>query len=203
MNGDTTKEGRERVRVHLIDRLERQLRLTRPKRVSAEDHARGLDELEALLSYMGDDDLRALADGIIATRGIGTEWPRPATVLAMAKAIKRPDPSDSDMVRSYMRSSAGRRALDEGCHVELYMHLKGYRDGRGQFVGGRPPASEYDWTSIKVRADEHRRRAIRIAEARSNDRFVSADDDGFMAWYAARRERAEALISADRSEHAA
>ena len=185
MDRQALKDGKERVRVHLLEPLNELLRLKRPKRVTEAQHLAGLAELQARLAYMGEVDLVALREALVASLTRDGCWPSPAVVLGFAAAIRRPPPSDSPMVSSYMASAAGRRAWAEGCHVALYQFLK---------KRGRPPAGDYEWAAIKAEAEGHARRIARLTEDRGRGLILSTADEGFLSWHAGQAERVEALL---------
>ena len=185
MDRQALKDGKDRVRVILLEPLTEVLRLRRPRKVSEAQHEAGLVELQARLAYMADADLVALREVLVAGLTREGAWPSPAVVLGFATSIRRPPPSDSPMVSSYMASAAGRRAWAEGCHVALYQFLK---------KRGRPPVGDYEWAAIRAEAEEARRRIARLTEDRARGALLATSDDAFLGWHAGQAERAEALL---------
>jgi hypothetical protein len=185
MDRQALNEGKERVRVQLLEPLNDLLRLRKPKRVTEAQHLAGLGELQARLAYMADADLVALREALVACLTREGAWPSPAVVLGFAVAIRRPPPSDSPMVTSYMASAAGRRAKAENCHIALYEFLK---------KRGRPPSGDYEWSAIKTEAEVTARRVARLTEELGRGLILATADDGFLAWHARQIERVDALI---------
>lgn len=185
MDRQALKDGKERVLAHLLRPLNDVLRLKRPRGVTEAAHLAGLAELQARLAYMAEADLVALREAVAATLTPGGAWPSPAVVLGFAAAIRRPPPSDSPMVSSYMASAAGVRAREEGCHVALYQFLKDK---------GHPPRGDYDWRQIRDTAEEAGRRRARLVAERDRGVALSTVEEGELARWALLRERAEALI---------
>jgi hypothetical protein len=185
MDRQTLREGKERVRLQLLVPLNDVLRLKRPRGVTEAAHLAGLGELQARLAYMAEADLVALREAVAATLSPGGAWPSPAVILGFAAAIRRPPPSDSPMVTSYMASAAGVRAREEGCHVALYQYLKDK---------GHPPRGDYDWRQIRETAEEVGRRRARLVAERDRGVALSTVEEGELARWAVLRERAEALI---------
>lgn len=194
MNRTELQDGKERVRRELIVPLQEVLRLKRPRRVSEGQHLAGLAELQARLAYLGPADLVALREAIVAQMQPGAAWPTPATVIQMAAAIRRPPPSDSPMVTSYMASAAGRRALAEGCHVELWRWLKSK---------GRPPVGDADWRAIREAADFGRRDRARLAGLRERGVTLSTGEAAQLDGYARDDARVRGLIGEAEGESAA
>jgi len=185
-DGEDLKDGKARVRRVLIEPLEAVLALE--KGMTRARHEQGLAHLEAVLAYMDEGDLDALRQGIQETcaRARTDRWPSKQSVLNAAAALCPPPASDSDMVRSFMRSRAGRTALSEGWHVELYLTLK----------DGKPPLTDAAYQVLRARAVE---RAAELERARDRIRRGAArDGDGRTVEDWTRLDgRARALIPAD------
>lgn len=154
MDRQATKEGKERVRVHLLVPLQDVMRFRRPRKVSEGAHLAGLAEVQARLAAWSEEDLIALRELVVASAKSDGEWPAPAVVLGWANAIRRGEPSDSRMVRSYLASAAGRRALASGCHIELWRWLKQRRFPKG----------DADWRALATEAEARARRQQILAE---------------------------------------
>jgi len=183
--------GKARVLRHLIVPLQDVMRLKRPKRVSEAQHLAGLGEMQARLAYLGEAELVALREAIVATLTEGAAWPAPAVVIQMASAICRPPPDDSPMVRSYLGSVAGRDALAGGYHVELWRWLKDK---------GRPPMGEPDWRAIRAMAAEGARERARLAELRDRGVTLSSGEAARLDGHVRAEARVVALIEAGRAK---
>jgi hypothetical protein len=185
-DGDDLKDGKARVRRVLIEPLEAMLALE--KGMTRARHEQGLARLEAILSYMSDGDLEALRNGIegACRTARSDRWPAKMSIEIAAAAISKPPESDSDMVRSFMRSSAGRMALAEGFHVELYLTLK----------DGKPPMTDAAYQMLRARAVE---KSAELERARDRiRRGVARDGDSRIVEQWMRLDaRARALVPLD------
>lgn len=161
MDNEALKEGKARVRLKLIEPLER-LGLCRPSHQKAAEYADFLADIEARLAYMSGDGLAALADQI-ERMAAGDKWPKPVFIFKWARRIEEPPASDSRLVRSYLKSQ-GRRAISEGCLVRLYLALK---------QGGVP--NDFIWRRIREQSQDDARRRVLIAERRARGAEDSAD----------------------------
>lgn len=180
---DEVKTGKDRVREVLIEPLAA-LGLRRPSGQTVAQHEAALAEIEARLWYMSEADLVALREVVLLRAQAKGVWLPAAVILDMAKGFAPPPEHDSDMVTSFMRSAAGRRALAEGYEVELYQALK-----RGQ-----PPTNGYAHKLLADEADGNRRRIARLTRARDGGEVLTTSDSAWLGWYARTRDRARALI---------
>lgn len=166
MEGAELKEGKARVREHLIDPLERD-GLVRKRGVTLQAHQDRLDGLAARLAYMTAENLRALAE-VVATYGGGPRkdvWPTDVSICNWARRLQTPPISESRLVRSYIQSAAGMAAIDGGYVVELFEHLKRY---------GAPP-DVYSLSKIRTEADQRKGRRARIE--RERERGIASQPD--------------------------
>ncbi len=185
MTGDDLKDGKERVRVHLIEPLDRLLGLKRPKRCRSNmEHLAGLAEIQNKLAYLGEPDLLALQYGIRATLTRAGEWPSPAVVFGFAHVLCPPPPSDSEKVVSYMRSSAGMAARAGGYHVDLYRWLKEHSG---------VPSGPVDLRQIKAAAEQNNRAEARLERMDREGASMTGSEAGFLEFRKRDRARAEAL----------
>ncbi|MGR3452893.1 hypothetical protein [Pseudooceanicola sp.] len=125
MEGEELRQGRRRVQDHLIAPLERQGMQRRPS-ASVTQHGDFLDALRNRLAYMTARNLDALAE-IVANMAGGKHrdrWPVEVAIMNMARRLQIPPASESRMVRTWLQSAAGHRALAEGWHVEAFFWMK-------------------------------------------------------------------------------
>lgn len=87
--------------------------LGRKRGVSAEAHDKAMSRLRDWLSYMSDDNLRAMVDLIARHAGKGV-WPEEGLIRSWAITIQCPPPRDSAYAQSLIRSAMGRQAMAEG-----------------------------------------------------------------------------------------
>ena len=149
MEGQELKDGKERVRTHLIAPLVRR-GMVRKRGRSVEDHQKMLDSLEARLAYMAADRLAALAE-VVERYAEGPKkniWPAEVSITNWARRLQEPPASESRLVRSYLQSGAGDAAKSGGYVVELFLYLKKY---------GAPP-NDYSMKEIRSQADDNRRK---------------------------------------------
>ena len=166
MEGQELKDGKERVRVNLIDPLVSR-GMVRKRGRSVEDHQKMLDSLEARLAYMAADRLAALAE-VVERYAEGPKkniWPAEVSITNWARRLQEPPASESRLVRSYLQSGAGDAALSGGYVVELFLYLKKY---------GAPP-NEYSMKLIRERADENRRKRGQVERDREDGRAMPGD----------------------------
>lgn len=162
--------------------------LDRPRRVAAGVHADALESLARKVSYMTDANLAGLAELVLSHAGRVAKTtvpvcPEPGLILSWAYALQSPPPRQSDYARSVMHSAMGAAARDGGWMVELFRTAK--RMG--------PPPGAYLSRDMQVRADEDRRRRLRIREAIEAGRATS-DDQRWLAQYHVDAAEAEALV---------
>ena len=153
MEGQELRDGKERVRVNLIEPLVKG-GMVRKRGTSVEEHQKMLDRLEARLSYMTADNLGALAEVLECNAGGKQKnvWLAEVSIYNWARSIQFPPASESRLVRSYLQSAAGDAALSGGYLVELFAHLKRH---------GRPPY-EYELKVIREEAENNRGQRERI-----------------------------------------
>lgn len=144
-----TAEAKARVDALLFEPL---AGLSRKRGVSAEAHEKSLARLRGWLSYMSDDNLRAMVD-LIARHAAKGVWPEEGLIRSWAMTLQCPPPRDCAYARSLIKSAMGRRAMAEGWAVELFQVAKK--------LG--PPPGKYIISRLKQDADSnrHRRRVIR------------------------------------------
>ncbi|MFN4102691.1 MAG: hypothetical protein ACK4GT_23260, partial [Pararhodobacter sp.] len=126
--------------------------LARKRGVGAEAHDKALARLRDWLSYMSDDNLRAMVD-LIARHAVKGVWPDEGLIRSWAMALQCPPPRDSAYAQSLIRSAMGRQAMAEGWAVELFQIARK--------LG--PPPGKYIIMRLRQEADSnrHRRRVIR------------------------------------------
>lgn len=144
-----TAEARARVDALLFEPLSG---LARKRGVSAEKHEKSLDRLRGWLSYMSDDNLRAMRD-LIARHAVKGVWPEEGLIRHWSMTLQCPPPRDCAYARSLIKSAMGRQAMAEGWAVELFQIAKK--------LG--PPPGKYIISRLKQDADSnrHKRRVIR------------------------------------------
>ncbi|MEM7061383.1 MAG: hypothetical protein AAF557_27715 [Pseudomonadota bacterium] len=185
------RRGKERVRELVIAPLEAD-GMIRTKRTVA-DHDAFLERVERALCYMSEDGLQTVKLAISAlckacSRCKRREgWPSVQAIRSQAHAIELPPATMSPMITSYMRSSAGRRALEEGDAVAAalvrYMRRRGYV----------PTRSNGGWEAIRREAADWRRDAERRVE-RINAGVADAVEREIQRRYQAAIAAARALV---------
>ncbi|MEO0914780.1 MAG: hypothetical protein AAFY59_17660, partial [Pseudomonadota bacterium] len=125
INTNATAETRRRVREDFIQPL-REAGLARPRSQTVAQLDAMLERLEGRLAYLTSDELVILREVAleIATGPLKTHWPSEATIYSQATSIRRPPPSFSEKVRSYMRCAVGRAAVEGGYGGVLLDWLK-------------------------------------------------------------------------------
>lgn len=148
MEGEELRAGKERVRTYLIEPLNL-VGLSRKSGVKVDQHEAIMETLEARLSYMSADNLAALAEVVerYADGPSKDRWPALTKISDWARDLQRPPPSESKLVRSYLQSAAGSKALQENYVVELRAFLKKW---------GYPP-NAYNYGQIEKEAAENNR----------------------------------------------
>lgn len=186
MDSEALKTGKAAVRQVLIEPLTAR-GLQRSAGATVAAHEATMEALAARLAYMTPENLRALAEVVEgnATGKHRNRWPSEVMVCQWARQLQQPPPSDSHLVTTYLRSSAGRRAQAEGWLVELYLYLKKM---------GRPP-NEYVVRELKVEADGAMRRRARVQEATRHG-AAHPDDARWLEWWLAVEARAIAIMDA-------
>ena len=191
MEGEALKLGKERVRDVLIRPLAGR-GMVRGAGLTVAQHEAAMEGLAARLAYMTAPNLRALAE-VVEANGAGkarNRWPSELLICQWARRLQEPPASDSQLVTTYLRSAAGRRARAEGWLVELYLYLKKM---------GRPP-NDYVIRELKLEADRAMRRRARVQEAA---RFGGMDpaEGRWLDWWMQAEARALAIVEAqDRAE---
>lgn len=173
MEGEELRAGKERVQKHLIDPLVA-IGLIRKKGMTIDTHKSVLDSLTARLSYMDADFLDALAE-VVETHAGGPDkdyWPSATLITGWARALQEPPASESRLVRSFLQSAPGQRAIDGGYIVELRQYLK---------RNGRPP-SDYDMKKILDDASRSSGQRRRIEENILNGRATDQDRQWLDGW---------------------
>jgi hypothetical protein len=170
MEGEELREGKARVAVCLIAPL-MDAGMQRKRGVSLEAHDKAMASLCACLAHMSAENLQALAEVVEIHAGGPNKntWPDVVSVKNWARALQAPSASDSRLVRTYLQSAAGQRAVSEGYAVELYSFLK---------KNGAPPQGDYTFGQIKTRADDHRRTRQRIEADQQAGRATPSE----LAW---------------------
>lgn len=179
------RAGKALVRAQLIDPLLKAGMVRRSGQTVAECEQM-FAELEAKLSYMSAESLRALREFCIRRAGgkHKNTWPAQVSIENWACDIERPKPSDSQLVRSYLRSAAGVRAVEGGYVVELFWHLKN---------AGSPP-KPFQIERLQVEAQENQKRLAECARRRGAGSATS-QDFRFLDGYEAARARVQNIIS--------
>ena len=193
MEGQELKEGKQRVRDHLISPLQKS-GLERKRSQKVESHLAFLDSLEARLAYMAEDRLKALAE--VVERYAGgpkkNQWPAEVSIMNWARRLQIPPASQSRLVRTYLQSGAGAAAKSGGYLVELFDHLKQV---------GAPPTT-YNMEKIRSDATHNRSRRARIRRDHEND-LASPSELGWLQDYMDRRRLCLDIIEAKQKEAAA
>lgn len=173
MEGEELRAGKERVKKHLIEPLNA-IGMVRKKGMTIDTHQTVLDSLAARLSYMDAEFLGALAE-VVETHAVGSDkdqWPAVTLITGWARALQEPPASESRLVRSFLQSAPGQRAIDGGYIVELRQYLK---------RNGRPP-SEYDMKKIIEDASRNSNQRMRIEENITSGRATDQDRQWLEGW---------------------
>lgn len=155
MEGEALRQGRNRVQEHLIAPLEAR-GMRRKRSMTEADHAALLDRLRSRLAYMDIRHLQSLAEQVEAMAGgkhLDT-WPSEVTICNLARRTQTPPASESRKVRTWLQSAAGRDALAEDWHVEVFYWLK---DNPGV-----PP--DFVCTRLRAEAADRRRDHDRLRD---------------------------------------
>lgn len=186
MEGQELKDGKEQVRVHLIDPLVSR-GMVRKRGQKVEDHQAMLDSLQARLAYMLPDRLQALAE-VVERWAEGPKrniWPAEVSITNWARRLQEPPTSNSKLVRTYLQSAAGDAAVSGGYLVELFWHLKKY---------GAPP-NQYAIQTIMADADQNKRKR-RVIEGQREDGRATPNDTAWLQFYMETRQRCLDIIAA-------
>lgn len=193
MEGQELKDGKERVRVNLIEPLVSR-GMVRKRGQKVEDHQKMLDSLEARLAYMATNRLAALAE-VVERYAEGPKkniWPAEVSITNWARRLQEPPASESRLVRSYLQSGAGDAALSGGYLVELFVYLKRI---------GAPP-NDYSLKGIREEADDNRRKRAQVERDREEGR-ASPRDLAWIQGYMDTRRRCLDIIKAKQEGAAA
>lgn len=184
MEGQELRDGRARVQTHLIAPLEGQ-GMQRGTRDTVAGHAAFLDKLRNRLAYMTAPNLTALAE-IVANMAGGKHrdrWPAEVAVMNAARRLQVPPASESRMVRTWLQSAAGLRALDGDYHVEAFFWMK---------RAGNVP-NDFVVTELRREAEARRAELTRL-RAGFRDGRVTASEYRAVEDYDAAQERVRGII---------
>ncbi len=141
--------------------------------------------LAVKLAYLPEQRLRGLNEFCIRmARGRRHDvWPKEQHVLNWAYRIQPPPAERSEYVCRILRSAMGRRALDEGYHVELFETANRWG----------PPPTKYDISKMKWQAEENCSKRARVL--RENQRGVARQDDlQWLRWFTALAPHDDGLV---------
>lgn len=187
MEGEELRAGKAQVLEHLINPLNK-IGMVRKKGMTLETHKGVQDSITARLAYMDVGTLQALAE-VVEGHALGPDkdqWPSVTNITAWARALQPPPASESRLVRSFLQSAPGTRAVEGGYVVELRRFLK---------RNGRPPA-EYDMVKIRGDATENSRRRLLIEENNKAGRTVADVDREWLAGWQRASDTCMAIINA-------
>ncbi len=179
-----TETGKARVARILIDPLV-QGGMGKSPSQNAEEFGEMLDRLSVKLAYLPEQRLKGLNEFCIRmARGKRHDiWPKEQHVLNWAYRIQPPPADWSEYVCSIMRSAMGRRALDEGYHIELFETANRWG----------PPPTKYDIAKMKGQAEDNRSKRARVT--RENQRGVASKDDlQWLRWFTALERQCLAIM---------
>ena len=146
--------------------------LARKRGVTAEAHDKAMARLRDWLTYMSDDNLRAMVD-LIARHAVKGIWPEEGLIRSWAMTLQCPPPRDSAYAQSLIRSAMGRQAMAEGWAVELFQIARK--------LG--PPPGKYIITRLRQDADANRHKRRVIRENIEVGRATLAEKDWLAAWH--------------------
>lgn len=161
MEGQELRDGKERVRMNLIDPLVGR-GMVRKRGQKVEAHDKFLASLEARLAYMAEDRLQALAE-VVERHASGPQknvWPAEVSIMNWAWRLQEVPASESRLVRSYLQSDAGDAARSGGYLVELFVYLRRY---------GAPP-NDYAMKCIREESEDNQRKRAVIERKREEGR---------------------------------
>lgn len=186
MEGLELKEGKERVQAHLIEPMQR-IGMTKKRSVTAEAHEAMLEELRARLAYMDRLALEALQEtvGNWGEGPIKNFWPPIVSIVRWARRLQVPPESESRLVRSYLQSAAGQRALDGGYAAELLRYLKTY---------GQPP-NAFAITQVCKEAADNRRTHDQLTDRAARGGILTMDQQAWLDGYDRAGVRAASIIN--------
>lgn len=160
-------EGKQRVREHLIEPLER-LGLRRPSGMTVSQYKVMVEELCGRLSYMTALNLDALVVQVSTLPGgrDGSRFPIAAKILGWAADIQPPADTASPLMLAVFSGPLGRQSMEEDWAPELLSHLRKHRLWpRGM-----------DLTRIKDRAGEARRRVALVSDRQRRGLSTNEED---------------------------
>jgi hypothetical protein len=178
LEGQELKDGKARVRLHLIEPLVSG-GMMRKRGQKVEEHERFLSSLEARLAYMAADRLQALAEVVERYAGGPQKniWPAEVSIMNWARRLQEAPASESRLVRSYLQSGAGEAAKSGGYLVELFSYLKRF---------GMPP-NDFAMKEIRDRSEANQRKRSQIQREREAGRASPSDLDWLQRYMEARR----------------
>ncbi len=165
MNEQAFNGSDDRVQDHLIGPLVR-MGLRKQSTMPSDSYDAMLASFRKRLAYMSADRLDALCE-VVGGQAGGKDrnrWPDEISVLNWAARLQPPPPGESRLVRSYMGSAAGRRALQQDYAVELFQYLRQH---------GHPP-SDFAVAGMReqaaARQEDFARITLQIGEGRADPR---------------------------------
>lgn len=166
------------VRERLFDPLEAG-GMQRRKRTSAAAHDAMKEKLARWLSYLTGEELDLLRQTLERYAGgpAKNEWPGEVAIKNLARVIRENDEDLERLVRSWMRSAAGRRAWDRG---------PGHAVAELRFLRAkkRPPYT-LDRLDLEVEGDDLDRDARIRDERRARGLGGTREDEAAARWRAA------------------
>lgn len=189
MEGAALREGRERVKTHLIDPLV-QKGMQRKQGWTVDQEIEFLDRLQNYLAYMTADNLQGLAETVerYAAGKHKDRWPKEVSITNWARRLQSPPIRMSRLVRSYIQSGAGRAANERGYLAELFDYLKRV---------GAPP-NTFAMGEIIALAEKNRERRAKVKAGRG-----TIEDEQWFHSYMNRRRICQQLLNSKADEAAA
>ncbi|WP_416368595.1 hypothetical protein [Tritonibacter mobilis] len=156
MEAKEQHEGGVRVSEYLIQPLIR-LGLVKPNGMTVAQFEEMQGELRGKLAYMSVLNLQALQEQVAGMGGGRNrdKFPIAANILKLAAQIQAPPDGASPLIRAVFGNPLGKAAMVEGFAPELLAYLR----------HNRTWPREYDVRQIRARAEDAKRRLIKMEEA--------------------------------------
>jgi hypothetical protein len=156
MDAREQHEGEKRVSEYLIQPLIR-LGLVKPNGMTVAQFEEMQGELRGKLAYMSMLNLQALQEQVAGMGGGRNrdKFPIAANILKLAAQIQAPPDGASPLIRAVFGNPLGKAAMAEGFAPELLAYLR----------HNRTWPREYDVRQIRGRAEDAKRRLVKMVEA--------------------------------------
>lgn len=189
MTPQEMKQGKERVRLHLLEPLNDLMRYRKPRKVKTEmAHVAALAEMQKRLAYLTADELDLLRETVIEAAPVGAEWPPAGAVIQWARHLRKPPEEETGRVVRLIQWAAGKDDIPDRCLPALYEWLRAN--------SGTP--GPYDLRQMEAKAEEDERWMIRAAELEVRGIALSHGESARTDRILHARARVKALLAVDR-----